>query len=62
MVNIDLEETPITRQNELISISDSLYHYAKEVAGKPFDPKAPRLTDEERRIIQEYQETSIGCY
>ncbi|QQS15527.1 MAG: hypothetical protein IPK84_04130 [Candidatus Moraniibacteriota bacterium] len=43
---------PISSHNVVIDVSDSLYRYAKEQAGKPFDPNTPRVTEKERRILR----------
>lgn len=43
---------PISSHNVVIDVNDSLYRYAKEQAGKLFDPNTPRVTEKEREILR----------
>jgi hypothetical protein len=44
---------PISSNNYVVPVSESLYRYAMEHAGKPFDPNTPRVTEKERAILRE---------
>lgn len=43
---------PISSNNYVVHVSESLYRYATEHAGKPFDLNTPRVTEREREIIR----------